>query len=311
MYIYQMTNVIIIPILSIIGLITNILSIIVFSSIIKNEQRRNDMYKYLLLKSVCEMMGCFFSTFYPLYFLYGSLTNTFMVTVWLIWFRGFIIPAFFMASNGFEIAATFNCAISIENNMKWCEKRLSFCFWAVSIIVSSFGVEIFKPFMYSIEKSNFSYYLNKTLDEYEVSFSSLISNFSKFGLAESIIKEVFVLVILLSLNCYILFKLIKIGRRKKRLNINSSNVQVRTNAEMRKIVMIIFLFITFVLGHLPNFMWFTVHSYFVSHEFLIDFLDYGDIFLYFSYSTSFFVYFAFNINFRRIAMKIIHFRSFG
>jgi hypothetical protein len=48
----QITNVFIIPILSIIGFILNSLSTIVFSLIIKNGQK-DDMYKHLLLKSIC------------------------------------------------------------------------------------------------------------------------------------------------------------------------------------------------------------------------------------------------------------------
>jgi hypothetical protein len=63
----RMTFIFIIPILSIIGFIFNFFSIIVFSFIIKNGQR-DDMYKHLLFKAICEMMGYFFSIFVNFFF---------------------------------------------------------------------------------------------------------------------------------------------------------------------------------------------------------------------------------------------------
>jgi hypothetical protein len=308
MWFHEITNVIIIPILSIIGFIFNLLSTIVFSLIVKNGQR-DDMYKYLLLKSICEMIGCFFSTFYPLYFSKSNLRFTFIVTVWYIWFKEYIKFALFMASTGFEIAATFNCAISIEKRMKWCQKRISFWFSVVFILILSFGVEMFPALMYYIVDYDIIDKYNRTIHRYNAFTNELSFKFDIFGLYESIIKEVIFLVILLSLNCYILVKLIQIGRRKKRLTTNSSNIQNSNRAEKRKIIMIIVLFSTFLLGHFPNFLWFTVHNYFGSFLFWADFTYCGLIFSYFSYSISFFVYFFFNNIFRRLFLKSIHFRS--
>jgi hypothetical protein len=76
----KITFIFIVPILSIIGFILNLLSTIVFSLIIKNGQR-DDMYKHLLLKSICEMMGCFFSTFYPMSYYGGPLSYTYIMAV--------------------------------------------------------------------------------------------------------------------------------------------------------------------------------------------------------------------------------------
>jgi hypothetical protein len=241
MFLLETTNVFIIPILSIIGLITNILSSIVFSLIIKNGQRSNsdDMYIYLLLKSICEGLGCFFSIFGVLYSYGGTLTNTFTMTVWYIWFKEYIIKALFMASSGFEIAATFNCAISIKKQMKWCEKKLSFWLWVLFIIVLSFGVEMFGAFSYSMHRHTPIDEFNRTINTYFAWHNALYSKRIKYGLGESIIKEVSFLIILLLLNIYILIKLIQIGRRKKKLTSTSIN---SNRAEKRKIIMIMVLF---------------------------------------------------------------------
>jgi hypothetical protein len=305
-----MALIIIIPILSIIGLIGNIFSIIVFSLIIKNGQR-DDMYKYLFLKSICEALGCFFSTFCPMYYYNGSLKNSFVISVWFIWFQQYIIKALFMASSGFEIAATFNCSILIEKQLKWCEKRLSFFLWILSILVLSFGVEIIPTFMLNMNEYTFIDQFNRTIHRYNVSYNHFGSKYYLFGLGESIIKEVLFLLILLSLNIYILYKLIQIGRRKKRLTTNNSNNQNSHRAEKRKAMMIIVLFLKFIMGHLPNFLFFAFKKYFGSDQFWIGSTTYGLIFLYFSYSTSFFVYFSFNNVFRHLFLKFIPFRLFN
>jgi hypothetical protein len=310
---FSITNVFIIPVLSIFGFITNVLSITVFISIIKNEQRSNsdDMYKYLLLKSICEIVGCFFSLFYSLYFGNYNLRHTFILTIWFVWFKEYINYALFMASTGFEIAATFNCAISIEKRMKWCEKRLSFWLWVISILILSFGVEMFPVLMYTIYDYKVIDKNNRTIHRFEAYSNDLIFKYDTFGLAESIIKDVIFLLILLCLNSYILFKLIQIGRRKKRLTSNSSQIQNNHSAEKRKIIMIMVLFLTFLFGHLPNFVMFTLRDYFGSLLFWTNFSYYGTMFSHLRFSTSFFVYFAFNNIFKRLFLKLIHFRSFN
>jgi hypothetical protein len=303
MMLWQTIYVFIIPILSLIGFIFNLLCTIVFSLIIKNGQR-DDMFKHFLLKSICEMFGCGFSVFRSIYHSYSPLSYSFIMVVWYIWFHKFITKALLMASTEFEIAATFNCAISIEKQMKWCEKRLSFWFSVTFIVIISFGVELFPVLTYYIIKYDSIDSSNKTVREYFPNQNNLVFKLEKFGLAESIIKEVVFLLILLSLNIYILFKLIQIGQRKKRLTSTSSNVQNR--AERRKILMIIVLFSSFLLGHLPNFLYFGFRTYH-SLLFWTDFKDWGEIFLYFSYSTSFFVYYSFNKTFKRFFLKIIQF----
>jgi hypothetical protein len=304
---FLIIEIFVIPILSVIGFIFNLLSTIVFSLIIKNGQR-DDMYKHLLLKSICEALGCFFSAFYPMYYGNDKLKHTYIMVVWFIWFERYVIPALFMASTGFEIAATFSCAISIEKKMKWCQKRLSFWLWVISILIVSFGVEMFQVFIFGISESNRIDQYNRTIHKYYASSNGLSPE--SFYLAESIIKEVILLLILLAINIYILFKLIQIGRRKRRLTSNNQN---SNRTENRKIIMIIVLFLTFLLGHLPSFLWSVIRmSGLMSDPFKAlfwgNFLSYGLIFFYFSFATSFFVYFAFNSIFKSFFMKIIHFR---
>jgi hypothetical protein len=312
MEVVKIIYIFLIPILSIIGFIFNILSSIVFGLIIKNGQR-DDMYKNLLLKSLCQIMGCFFSVFNLLYFYDGKLKYTYIVSVWFIWFRYYIIPALLMASNGFEIVATFNCARSIEKRMKWCEKKVTFWFWVAFILILSFGVEIFPIFAFSIVEydiKNNSF--NETLHIYSVSFKHQ-SEFYTLGLYESIIKHVIFFLILLSLNIYIVFKLIQIGRRKKRLTSNNnSNNRNSNRAENRRMIMILVLFLAFILGHFPYFLWFIIQRSGLMNnlnlKFWYDVGFCGEAVSYLSYSISFFVYLAFNNIFRSFSMKIIPFR---
>jgi hypothetical protein len=137
-------------------------------------------------------MGCFFSVFYAIDYYNGILSFTYMIAVWDIWFKEYIINALFMASTGFEIAATFSCSISIEKKMKWCEKRISFWIWLISILLLSFAVEIFLVFMFN---SNYTDEFNRTTHRYVVSNNSLLSKSDIFGLIESIILDIIFLLI--------------------------------------------------------------------------------------------------------------------
>jgi hypothetical protein len=311
MIFYYFSKLFIIPIISIIGFITNLVSAIVFSLIIKNEQRRDDMYRHLLLKSICEMLGCFFSVFGVIYYNTGTLKNTYIMAIWNVYFENYIIKALFMASTGFEIAATFSCAISIEKRMKWCQKKLSFWLWIIFILITSFGLEMFPAFTFTIRDFKITDRFNRTIHKYTPYTNYLAFKRGIFGLVESYIKEIIFLLILLSLNSYILFKLIQIGRRKKRLTANNSRVQSSNRAENRKIIMILVLFLYFVLGHMPNIVYFGVNTSFYANQFWIHFKSCAEIFLYLSYSTSLFVYFGFNNIFRRLFLKLIHFRCFN
>jgi hypothetical protein len=263
------------------------------------------------LKSICEMLGFLFSVFSAIYYFDGPLAITYTMSVWFIWFEGYIIKALFLASSGFEIAATFNCALSIENKMKWCQTKVSFWLWAFSILVLSFGLEMFPIFTLSINEHNYINKYNKSIHFFDVSSNRLSSKLRQFGLADSIIKEIVFLIILLSLNIYILFKIVQIRKRKKRLSTNISNIQNSNRAENRKITMIIVLFSTYFSGHLPNVIFFVFSDGYFYTEFWANFINYVTIFLYVSYSTSFFVYFSFNNIFRRLFLKMLPFVLFN
>jgi hypothetical protein len=306
----KMRNIYILPILSIIAFITNVISIIVFSQIIKNERRNNsdDLYKYLLLKSVSEMLGAFFSIFAAIFYGNQTLSYTYIMVVWFIWFQKYIINALFMASSGFEIAATFTCAISIEKKMEWCKRKVVFYAWVVFILLLSFGIEMYPIFMNVIHESVYINQFNKTIHSYTAWPNYFILQIGKFGLAESIIKEVIFLIILFSLNIYILFKLIHIRKRKRRLNTNILNIRNSNRAENRKIKMMIVLFLTFLVAHLPNVIYFGVNPGYYASPFWSHVKNFTLIFLYFTYATSIFIYFFFNNVFKRTLLTIIHLR---
>jgi ribonucleotide reductase beta subunit family protein with ferritin-like domain len=167
---------------------------------------------------------------------------------------------------------------------------------------------MFPVFTLTIYEDSYINQFNETIHIYLVLYNMLTSKLGKFCLAESIIKEVIFLLILLSLNSYILFNLIQIGRRKKRLTTNSSSVQNINRAENRKIIMITVLFITFLLGHLPNFLFFAFSNGYSDSFGVILNVEEKYSFI-FHIQLHFFVYFFFNNIFKRLFLQQIHFRS--
>jgi hypothetical protein len=307
---------VILPIIYLISFLINFVSVLVFLKVLKNKRRANEpasssiMYKYLLLKSICDTLTGPIQIS-VLIFKDNNYWNTISRCIWSLVFYLYFSQSFYLASGFFEIAAAFNCAISIENKLKWLQTKLSFYITTIGLFAFCFVYQSF-------------YFICKYIDKYESSYNNIVTvTYSlkdkikyfdieqNFELSTSIIRDLVCLVFLVILNGFILFKMVQIRKRRSHLQSNSQSAN-RLNsrrAENRKIKMIVSLFIIYALGHLPYTF---VHLNLLSPLVLNYAIYYDQIFLAISYSTSFFVYFCFDIKFNSVIMGIFNiFRHFN
>jgi hypothetical protein len=304
-----------IPIMNIFGLILNSFCTITFLLIIKSNQRNNNssskMYHHLLIKSIVDFIinliitivfiletfdvshKCYFSNF---------------VYHYLYYYGVFCLN---LISNSFDILATLDCAISIENKFKFIQKK--FVCITVSLIICCFTFESFSLIFYRIESKIISN-LNGTLiiKQYSRNFVSFLNKktLNKLLLIDSLLRDVITLIILLLINIYILFKLIQINKNKRNIRGTTNHQQSTANnrAKYQKMKMIIYLFIVYFLGHGMLFIYYLSTKLFNVTTFNIKYLLYfGDLFSYIPLCCSFIVYFLFNNVFKNILIKKVFF----
>jgi hypothetical protein len=282
------------------SLITNMICLIVFIKILKTmrNQDSNQMFKYLLIKSICDILPGMFNLLEPIYY-YPVINQSYFMQVWFIWFNQYLSNVFYLASGLFEIAASFDCAISIENNLKWCRNKLSFVITALVIFAFCasflsyhvFGYQIFETTDYEMSANGTRIKLHNYEAIRELKYENLDYNLDK---AEVFVRDFAVLFILFIINIYIIYKMVQIRKRKSQLqSTRNANVIAAEQAESRKIKMILFLCIFYIFGHFPltiEYIFFTTSSY------KIEFIFY--ILFYISYSFPLLAYYLFNQKFK-------------
>jgi hypothetical protein len=299
---------VVLPTINLFSFLINFVSVLVFLKVLKNKRRANEpasssiMYKYLLLKSICDMLPSIFKLLTPIFGV-EKYSRYLIANIWSLFFDLYFSQSFYLASGFFEIAATFNCAISIENKLKWLQTKLSFYITTIGLFAFCFVFQSFYFICKHIQTNKnvyngtvtISFYINELYLYYDIE--------KDFELSTSIIRDLVCLLILIILNAFILFKMIQIRKRRHRLQSNSQSANQLNSrrAEGRKIKMILSLFIVYTLGHLPytlahlNLFQANIHNYA---------LIYAELFLTISFTTSFFIYFFFDIKFNSVIMDI-------
>jgi hypothetical protein len=315
---------IVIPTFSLIGLITNLISFIVFISLIKKQNRRNGtnikIFHYFLMKAVCDVLYSFIYLFFETFICSScQIRNTFTFKLMIIWFYYFIQYVLNMVAIGFEIMATIDCAISIKQNQRfrWLQKNISFFLITILIIVFSLFLECFALFAYRVVRFDYIDSFNKSRVYYYIGYTDFArygtSTYQNLLITESVFRDVISINILLIFNIYILVQLIRNRKRKNNFGMNGQlkNVESRSHcvrsiaekAETRKMKMIIIFFLLQVTGHYPNFSFqiFQNSSMFMQYFAVIIPL------LYLIPNTSpFFLYLFFNSLFKKILIAYIY-----
>jgi hypothetical protein len=324
----------VLPIIDGFSVLNNFTCCIVFFIIIKNNyrnrQRGSHMYNLLFFKSISDLFYGIITLLDPTILSFKNMNGigSFMVNFWRYLFSNCLIPTLQISSDLLEIAATIDCALSINKKFKFWFKSISFYIVLITIFILSFGIGSYYLIYWKIEHSTrFNKSLNRTITVFYVAPNFLkvnLKSYYVFNLVQSFIRDLILLLILLALNIYILVKLRQIKIRKNKLGANSTCTNTATNnrkeiskvkrnlrsnaerAELRKVIMIGVLCLIYLIGHFPTL--FYSLSFFIQFKVIAGFWQYEEYFkevlFHLSYGVSLYVYLLFNIQFKIIIERI-------
>jgi hypothetical protein len=300
--------------LDVIGIIFSLLCLIIFRTILKEEEShsfvsRSLMHKYLLVKSINEL---YFFTSDILIFFYQCedcrFRELFIVQIWYIYSSWFVEESSLTFSTLLEIAATFDCLIVIHNKLKFFrERKIWFYFVIIFSIFISIILQIHVIFHFKIVHKNGTFF-NMT----KVSIVYKIENVKKsdvylYLLFSSLVRDWLSLFVLLLLNSLILLSIKKLVEKRRmreksdNKNINGNLVRNSMNAEQNKAKMILVFFINFIISHSVSFylgLPFKINQNYICYDNIRwSLLTIGNVF-------PFFIYFYFNKRFKKYITQL-------
>jgi hypothetical protein len=157
------------------GTILNLVCILVFIKIIKEEQEnQGHLFKYFLIKSVFDLLFCIQNL--PRAFFYrvdSTINRSYSMQIWYVYSYYFLYSLFSQLSVWFEIAASLDCLCLISMKFKWHKTKNCFYlvvssfigFWTIFYIPNLFWFKIVKrvssgyaPRLTTFGKSKLVYY---------------------------------------------------------------------------------------------------------------------------------------------------------
>jgi hypothetical protein len=294
----------ILNIVSIFGIIANLICIIIFIKIIKRRRSQGNMYKYFLMKSIMDFLTLIINSFQYLKSCNNCKTaHSYLIQIWYIWFYFFFAYIVESSSVIFEMAAILDCFITIKLILNCCQTNLFFYLFTILVIVVNVTTNSLFPLSFKIESRINNN--NETVYYYDYSkFGE--SSLSNIMLFNSLVKDGLFFIILVILNAMILRLLMKTTDRKRNLGGNNSiSLVASQSAELRKLIMIIATGLNYMIGHFP-FLISAILSNFFSNFANCYFL-FALVFYYISFADSIFFYFFFNNIFKKILLESIPF----
>jgi hypothetical protein len=292
------------------GAVLNFICILIFIKIIKGERGNSgNLFKYLLVKSICDCIFCIQNM--PQMFYYRadrSIADSYIMQIWFVYFFYYVYGVLSQLSVWFEIFASIDCILLITGRFRWHKTKL--CFWMVTIGLILFMIVAYIPFLFwrRIEKKPNGHGYMPVVTSF--GYGSIIQvhhvRFHNFT------RDILPLFVSLILNSIILYYIRQMTKRRQQmstqkpstLTVVSNNTKMVRKAqrnEKNKIKMIFFSSFTH-LFHLSmvihNFNIFNVKSSIFLKQ--LCFLSIG-----ISYFIPIISYIAFNSTFKKYISNII------
>ncbi len=244
-------------ILQSLGIVLNALCVLIFAQIVYTHRRLDGhMYKYLMVKSFCD--SALFCGIIVISFTDCDecLSNSLLIMeIWYFYLYRYVVFVLEIASVYLEIAATFDCFITINKLAQCCLSNI----WFYTVIFLNFLISLLfytnHLFQRYIEEVPDPKYSNRTLYKLTMTTFGGSVYYENFQVAHTFLRDVLPFGILLILNVLIAYTLQMSTQRKKRLQ--QGNTYSRTNiiiaraqrAQRNKVIMIIMTGINFAIGH--------------------------------------------------------------
>ena len=286
------------PVISAIGILSNLFSTIVFYQIIKMVKVNGRMYNYLFLKSINDLLQFIFQIFSPVYYCVQCETSrSYGSIVWYIGFFYYAECVVEIISGWLEVLATLDCLVIITKRAKFINSKL-FAICAISFL------HIYAPIFYLFWFFSLDIVVDTSVTT-SVSYTSQMNPFFYTDFARymrylhSIVRDFVVFITLVILNFFILIFLKKNTLRKKDLLKSDKHTASAEKAEKNNELMIMLIGINYLIGHFGSILYYVPFP--ASPQFWNCFYDFNLIPFYISYIDNNLMYYFFNKNFRKYA----------
>jgi hypothetical protein len=242
--------------LTISGCLLNFICILIFYKIIKQEQNnQGHLYKYLLLKSICDFMICIVNIPLIIYCKEESeLDDSFIMQVWFIGGYCYLYRVFIQMSIWFEIFALIDCFCLVSRKFQFHKSNMFF-YSALILLTIIFLVFYLSNILglIIVRNINGGFEVVDTHSSTDIFFDYFIS-------IHTITRDLLPILISILMNTLILFYIKRTTNNRKRIAFMNSRIlnnQTRLmieksiNAERNKIKMIIVTSCMHLL-HLPT-----------------------------------------------------------
>jgi hypothetical protein len=281
--------------INIFGFFSNLFSMIIFYLICKKFTTNGQMYKYFLMKSICDFI---FFIIYPVNQLYNMFcidSCSYSFQIFKKYFFSYFISVIEAYSIYFEILATVDCYLSIKNKHKsLLTKRAFFISSSINFVIFPI-IHCGKIFVFSILPSGNYYVIFKT--------SLYFSNFYKlFSILIIFLRDFLGFFLMFLFNVLIFLNLKSVAKKKKTMR--NSQAHIRSiEATEKKAKMIYVCCLNNFIFHLPSIVYNVYGKYYIN-DFWTIFSAFKSVLFVFSYATPFIIYIIFNKIFQECFLKL-------
>ena len=306
---------VLIPSSSILGLILTLLSLIIFC----NSAFKNEVYTFLKYETVFIAIDLFITSLRPMISYYQS---DFSITFFPQFYQIYMVM---IMTNIIESSAiichnvsTYELYMLLSNKQKpkflqKCPKRIiCMIIFAVSFLIYSYQFFSYRVGAYGNNE------INNLTNKTEFVFTNY--GFAAYAFNDSLAKKIIQtfaliwiygvnLVILISLNLMILYKVKSVILRKKTLlkkmptigssNTNSKKSNQIKNSERTTAIMVLLVSLSYMIGRLPIMTMFILMEFSYNNTFQFVLMN-AILCVYISYGSYFFIYYICNNKFRKI-----------
>jgi hypothetical protein len=311
-------------IISFVGIITNLLSTINFVQMVLFIKLEGQMFKYLLVKSINDLIQFCFHIFSPVYYC-GGCKKTYWSIVWYLGFYQYGEGIVEFSSSWMEVFATLEFYCLLTNKIKFIQKK-SF-FLTILIVTHIYAITYYTPVFVFLQLYETPLNGSSLNEKFEIEYSwgpseLLINYYYLFVILEGILNiqlHIIPFLLLLILSIILVVELRLAYNRKIKLLNNKQSKQNRINYKPIKSTaelalenqknLIFCININFFIGHITKVIWFINILYFTdkvdSFKFWQCINKISLILMYISYTPNAFIFYKFNRHFRTYTHKIL------
>jgi hypothetical protein len=236
---------------------TCVICIIIFYKIVINERTiKGQMYKYFLIKSVNDLLFILIQISDIIYFCHKCGRHL-LDQIWYIIVYNYFVQILSSLSAFFEVAASFDCYLTINDKFKFLFTKNSF--YTTILIAILFNFILSVDYILIFERINFNLlFPNETKTSTSVIYGIKYSNYyytkihKVLNYIVDINRDLLPVFALFIINILILLKLRDISKRRETV-FKQSKAQISRihKAEINKIKMILVISFSYILTRLP------------------------------------------------------------